>query len=218
MKVSERGTVFLPEVVLITIRSLLDSQPYKHEPGCSDNPNFNKYVEHTTWRCLLLDYLEREKSEPARAFLQKHLRERSTQATEELRRQQEANKGTTELMSPYAGWRGHGTKTDYPGLIRDLAAAIKAAGPSSCGSKRASDSLQILAGAASASASVEQRQTKRTKIARAPAEYIEIDDVIEIPAASATSANKTSKQPAGAAYPAAPKRTKKAPPEIIDLT
>ncbi|EMR66201.1 putative ubiquitin-conjugating enzyme e2z protein [Eutypa lata UCREL1] len=112
--------------VLITIRSLLDNEPYKHEPGCKDNPQFNQFVEYSTWQCLLLDYLRKETSEPAKEFLQKHLRERGSRMMDELRRQQAANSQVKQFTSPYR--RGlSNTKPEYPRLIQDLGALIAVA-------------------------------------------------------------------------------------------
>lgn len=120
----------LTQAVLITIRSLLDNEPYKHEPGHGNDPQFNKFVEYSTWRCLLLDYIQRETSAPAKEFLQKHLRERGSRIMDELRRQQAANSQVNHFTSPYR--RGSSEmKPEYPRLIQDLGAVIATAQASS---------------------------------------------------------------------------------------
>lgn len=73
--------------VLVTIRSLLDEQPYLHEPGQKDHPGFNDYVRYTTWRWLLLDYVDRETDPAACAWLQCYLRRHGPEMLGELRRQ-----------------------------------------------------------------------------------------------------------------------------------
>ncbi|CAJ2499810.1 Uu.00g026630.m01.CDS01 [Anthostomella pinea] len=112
-------------VFLITIRSLLDNEPYKHEPGQRNHAEYNKYVEYTTWRSLLLDYLRNEIAESAKAFLQKHVRERGPRMIQELRRQQTANARAKHFTSPYGVRSGKSTvDSDYAGLIRDLTDAV----------------------------------------------------------------------------------------------
>ncbi|KAI1338337.1 ubiquitin-conjugating enzyme/RWD-like protein [Xylariaceae sp. FL0016] len=106
------------DTVLITIRSLLDNSPYQHEPGCGDNPGFNKYVEYTTWRWLLLDYLKNENVPALRMFLQKHVEARGPQIVAELRRQ--AAKNETSFSSPY----NHNVNAQYQALIRDFEAVV----------------------------------------------------------------------------------------------
>ncbi|KAK7749997.1 hypothetical protein SLS62_008106 [Diatrype stigma] len=105
--------------VLITIRSLLDNEPYKHEPGREDDPQFNRFVEYTTWRWLLLDYLEREAQPAAREFLLKHLRERGSRMMDELRRQQAAHSQIVQFASPYINGPSN-IRPEYPHLIQEL--------------------------------------------------------------------------------------------------
>ena len=209
---------FLIRAVLITIRSLLDNKPYMHEPGCGDHPGFNKYVQYSTWRSLLLDYLERETAEPVRAFLQKQLRDRGAKMLAELRRQEKANSTVTELVNPYVrGWVL--PRPDYPGLIRDLTAAIKAAEPSSGGIKRQLDLLsQTLPCPTPTPDTSNPGRRKRTKTAPSSADFIDIDDLLEIADPPATSAKKAAKKSAPGT--AAPKRSekKKRLSEVIDLT
>lgn len=109
-------------------------------------------------------------------------------------------------------------KPDYPGLIRDLAAAIKAAEPSSCGSKRTLDSPRKIVDLTQMSSGSEQKQPKRTKKERAPIEYIDIDDVLETSVPSVTATKKTTKKTVATTRSATPKRAKKGPSEVIDLT
>lgn len=79
--------------VLITIRSLLDNQPYCHEPNQRDNPAFNDYVRYATWRWLLLDYLDRETNPAARRWLRRYVRRHGSEMLAELRRQARAAEG-----------------------------------------------------------------------------------------------------------------------------
>ncbi|POS70414.1 ubiquitin-conjugating enzyme [Diaporthe helianthi] len=114
--------------VLITIRSLLDDEPYKHEPGQNDNPNFNRLVEYTTWRCLLLDYLAKETDPAAKAWLDKYVHKNGQAMLRELSKLQEAaaiNKLKT-VRSPYASHLPDIVTVDYPAMIKDVQAAISA--------------------------------------------------------------------------------------------
>lgn len=209
---------FLIRAVLITIRSLLDSQPYKHEPGCSDHPEFNKYVQYSTWRCLLLDYLERETVEPAKAFLQKHLRDQGAKMLQEVRRQEKANSTLTQFINPYIYGRPLPTP-DYPGLIRDLTAAIKIAELlSDSAKKRQLDLTLTLPCPTPASDASEPGRRKRTRTATSSAEFIEIEDVLEITEPPEMPAKKAARK--AAPDSAGPKRSekKKGAPEVIDLT
>ena len=106
------------ESVLITIRSLLDNKPYMHEPHQGDNPQFNAFVRHNSWRWLLLDYLDREEDAQAKDFLQQYLRNHGDNMIKELENQKLDNAGTKALTSPYK--RGSSTKPDYEALLRDL--------------------------------------------------------------------------------------------------
>jgi hypothetical protein len=102
--------------VLITIRSLLDNSPYKHEPHQSDNPGFNKYVQYTTWKSLLLDYVNNERDPAAKAFLQRHISKSGTNMIHELQRQAKASNGFKQLRSPY----GDTANVNYERTIQDV--------------------------------------------------------------------------------------------------
>lgn len=123
--------------VLITIRSLLDNQPYCHEPNQRDNPAFNKYVRYTTWRWLLLDYLQHETDPAARIWLRRYLRRNGPEMLTELRRQAQHCEpeaavpvaaraprplaGQDKLLhSPYR--RSEPISPDYARLLEDLEA------------------------------------------------------------------------------------------------
>ena len=75
-----------------------------------------------SWKSLLLDYVDKERDPAAKAFLQKHINQNSTNMISELKRQAEANIGFKQLRSPYGGGNGSGTypKVDYDGLFRDV--------------------------------------------------------------------------------------------------
>lgn len=113
------------ESVLITIRSLLDKQPYLHEPGQQNNEAFNAYVRYNTWRWLLLDYLDREKDSPALAFLQNHLRQSGAAMIAELEAAKAAHRYNIYMASPYALY-SRNLVFDYNKLLSDLKARIKA--------------------------------------------------------------------------------------------
>ncbi|KAI0456305.1 UBC-like protein [Xylaria acuta] len=109
-------------MVLISIRALLDNQPYRHEPNCGNNPGYNKFVQFTTWRALLLDYIQHEDCEPAKAFLKDFVRARSTGIMGDIFHQQLKNKDVVTMSNPYSDWT---FTPDYDRLIDDLKAAIK---------------------------------------------------------------------------------------------
>ncbi|ROW05782.1 hypothetical protein VMCG_05246 [Cytospora schulzeri] len=112
--------------VLIVVRSLLDNEPYKHEPGKGDNPEFNAYVQYTTWKCLLLDYLERETEPAAKSWLQKYIRQNGQDMLRDLARQHAANARRTQFSCPYKNAR---VQADYPKLTRALQALVSAFQP-----------------------------------------------------------------------------------------
>lgn len=110
-------------IVLITIRSLLDNSPYKHEPKQSDNLNFNQYVQYTTWQSLLLDYVKNEGDAVAKAFLEKHISQNGPNIIDELKRQANANTRLKQLVSPYSqygGNRNEAPKVNYEGLLKEV--------------------------------------------------------------------------------------------------
>lgn len=119
----------LTATVLITIRSLLDSRPYMHEPNQPDNPNFTKYVQYATWKCLLLDYVERAENEKARNWLEDQIHMQRDSIRAALRIQQTVNATLSVFQSPYN--RGRGTlqmsRPDYAGLIVKLEGCVASA-------------------------------------------------------------------------------------------
>lgn len=112
--------------MLITIRSLLDDEPYRHEPSQSNNPEFNRFVEYSTWKCLLLDYLARETDPTAKAWLDGYVRRNGQGMLRELSKQQQAANGNKQktLKSPYGPQQT--VHVDYPALVNDLKAAVSA--------------------------------------------------------------------------------------------
>ncbi|CAN8104948.1 unnamed protein product [Discula destructiva] len=74
--------------VLRTVQSLLDNAPYMHEPGQSNHPEFNEFVRFTTWRWLLLDYLENETHPGAKAWLHQYIAKNADKMTADLSRQE----------------------------------------------------------------------------------------------------------------------------------
>ncbi|KAI1751830.1 UBC-like protein [Xylaria castorea] len=111
-------------VVLISIRSLLDNEPYRHEPNCGNNPKYNKFVQFTTWRALLLDHLQHEDNEQSKAFLKDFVRAHSTGIMGDIFHEKDTNKDIVIMSNPYSDWS---FAPDYDRLIEDLKAAIKTA-------------------------------------------------------------------------------------------
>jgi hypothetical protein len=107
------------DTVLITIRSLLDNSPYKHEPNQRDNPNFNQYVQYTGWKSLLLDYAQNERNAAAKTFLERHISHNGTKTINELERQARENRDLTHLTSPYGAGR-NAVSVNYEVLLQDV--------------------------------------------------------------------------------------------------
>lgn len=116
--------------VLRTVQSLLDNQPYKHEPGQKDHPEYSEFVRYTTWRWLLLDYLEKETHPGAKAWLQKYVVKKADKMMDELLRQQAlpgpASSSTTRKTVSCRPYNAKEVVVDYPLLIQQLQNAILA--------------------------------------------------------------------------------------------
>lgn len=115
--------------VLRTVQSLLDNQPYTHEPGQQHHPEYSEFVRYTTWRWLLLDYLEKETHPGAKAWLQKYVAKKGDKMMEELLRQQ-ALPGplparTTRKAVSARPYNHKEVAVDYPLLIQQLQSAIQ---------------------------------------------------------------------------------------------
>ncbi|MCJ1261063.1 hypothetical protein MMC22_000927 [Lobaria immixta] len=156
------------ETVLITIRSLLDNSPYKHEPKQNDNPNFNQYVQYTTWQSLLLDYVKNEGDVVAKAFLEKHISQNGSNIIDELKRQANANARLKQLVSPYSqycGNRNETPKVNYETLLKEVVKLVD-----QC--KTAEDSRQAVLARPSLeqidtntpSKTIDETETKRRKV------------------------------------------------------
>lgn len=102
--------------MLITIRSLLDNSPYKHEPNQRDNPSFNQYVQYASWKSLLLDYFNKERDPTASEFLQKHITKNGANIISAIQGQAKANPGSKHLSSPYS----QTTKVNYESVLHDV--------------------------------------------------------------------------------------------------
>ncbi|RYP26273.1 hypothetical protein DL767_008123 [Monosporascus sp. MG133] len=210
------GRFLLTRTVLITIRSLLDNEPYKHEPKRDNNPAFNNFVQYMTWRCLLLDYIRRETTVPGKAFLQRHLQERAPKVLEELLRQQAANSHVTRLTSPYDS---RPKKPDYPGLLRDMKAAISDALSASGGTKRPLESPQAHGSLDAAPDDLPQHEQKRSK-KQHPGQVIDLEDTTTASSSSSAVPDKPlkGKFSDSGARSAVPRHTDGKPHEVIDLT
>ncbi|KAI8955573.1 UBC-like protein [Xylaria longipes] len=109
-------------LVLITIRSLLDNEPYRHEPGCGNNPEYNKFVRFTTWRSLLLDHLQHEDNEPCKTFVKNYIRAHAAGIMGDIYHEQNTNREVVIMFNPYSEWS---FVPDYDCLIKDLRNMIK---------------------------------------------------------------------------------------------
>ena len=103
--------------MLVSIRSLLDNRPYLHEPNQSDDPAWNEYVRHATWRWLLLDYLDNEQDPTAKEFLQRYLAENGSAITGELERQRINN---TSMEFTSRNYRQDTMKPEYTTFFKEL--------------------------------------------------------------------------------------------------
>ncbi|RYO94745.1 hypothetical protein DL766_000008 [Monosporascus sp. MC13-8B] len=210
------GRFLLTHAVLITIRSLLDNEPYKHEPQRDNNPAFNNFVQYMAWRCLLLDYIRRETTVPGKTFLQRHVRERAPKILDELLRQQAANSHVTQLTSPYDS---RPKKPDYPGLLRDMKAAISDALSASGSTKRPLESSQAPKSLDAASDDLPQHEQKRNK-KQHPGQVIDLEDTTTASSSSSAVPDKPliGKSPNSGASSAVPNHADGKPYEVIDLT
>ncbi|RYP11093.1 hypothetical protein DL764_000251 [Monosporascus ibericus] len=210
------GLFLLTPAVLITIRSLLDNEPYKHEPKRGNNPAFNNFVQYMTWRCLLLDYIRRETTVPGKAFLQRHLQERAPKILDELLRQQAGNSHVTQLTSPYDR---RPKRPDYPGLLRDMKAAISDTLSASGGTKRPLESSQASGSLDAASDDVPQHEQKRSR-KQHPGQVIDLEDTTTASSSSSVVPDKPlkGKFSDSGARSADPKHADGEPHEVIDLT
>ena len=108
------------------MRSLLDNEPYKHEPGQMNNPEFNAFVQYSTWKCLLLDYLDRETDPVAKEWLQRYVRRNGQEILRDLAQQHATNARRTHFSCPYKKVR---VQADYPRLTMALQALVSAVQP-----------------------------------------------------------------------------------------
>ncbi|KAH7029465.1 ubiquitin-conjugating enzyme/RWD-like protein [Microdochium trichocladiopsis] len=117
--------------ILVTIRSLLDDKPYKHEPNQNDNPAFNKFVEYSSWRCMLLDYLARAPNQASREFITRHISNHGEAMRAALAAQAIENRRLKEFSSPYLRGRrpdnDQHLRVEYPKLQSELESAIEKA-------------------------------------------------------------------------------------------
>lgn len=61
------------ETILVTFQSFLDNQPYTYEPGGRDDASYTVYVAHQSWHTLLLSYLQNERIELFREYMNNYL-------------------------------------------------------------------------------------------------------------------------------------------------
>ncbi|KXJ90544.1 ubiquitin-conjugating enzyme/RWD-like protein [Microdochium bolleyi] len=192
--------------VLITVRSLLDDKPYKHEPNQHDNPNFNKYVEYSSWKCMLFDYLSRAPDADSKAFITRHIRDNADAMRAALKAQASKNKLLKQLTTPYSGSSGAKPTVDYPNLITNLEAAIATAEldrPRDSSTKRSFTDTEAGVGPQNDTEAETVRKKSKVTLGNSVVQYdshaVESEAGAGKSIGSATSASKP-------------------PPEIIDLT
>ncbi|KAI0190877.1 ubiquitin-conjugating enzyme/RWD-like protein [Xylaria flabelliformis] len=108
--------------VLISIRALLDNEPYRHEPNCGNHPKYNMFVQYITWRVLLLDHLKFETYGPSKAFIKNWVRAHSIGIMGDIFHQKDVNKDVDIMTDSYSRWD---FRPEYDRMIEDLRAAVK---------------------------------------------------------------------------------------------
>ncbi|TRX94982.1 hypothetical protein FHL15_004067 [Xylaria flabelliformis] len=109
-------------IVLISIRALLDNEPYRHEPDCGNNPRYNMFVQYITWRVLLLDHLKFETYEPSKAFVKNWVRAHSTGIMGDILHEKDVNKDVDRMSDLYSHWE---FRPEYDRMVEDLRDAVK---------------------------------------------------------------------------------------------
>jgi ubiquitin-conjugating enzyme E2 Z len=69
--------------LLMSISSILDNDPYKHEPGNLGDESYTNYVRYSTFE-LMLDYLKHESIESFKNVIKNHIIENNEKLTEML--------------------------------------------------------------------------------------------------------------------------------------
>lgn len=112
------------ETVLISIRSLLDRQPFTHEPNQKDDPNYNRFVEYATWNLHLFDHLQHESEPLFKAFLSHYLQKNGNSILSELRLQAARNSSLEQVVGRYDRTT---LQIDYSTLLTKLTKRIEIA-------------------------------------------------------------------------------------------
>jgi len=120
------------DTVLITIQSLLDAKPLMNEPGQQDSKTYNDYVRYTTWRWLLLDYIDSETDVSSKMFLQSYLKEQGPRIWQQLQNDKKAMGSAKSVTSFYRG-PGQSEAVDWTKLENDVRSAILKVGGSTFG-------------------------------------------------------------------------------------
>lgn len=103
------------DTLLRTIQSLLDNEPMKHEPGRSNSPLYNHYVEREKWNTLLLAYLTNE----SRPVLRNHMVEMTNKHTKDIKAQLAKQKDVVQ-PSGRIGYNNISTPRDGDRIWRDI--------------------------------------------------------------------------------------------------
>lgn len=130
--------------MLLYIRTLLDDNPFKHEPWGRDEPELSHFVQYVTWDALLFRYLANETNSNALIWLKRYVLERGLEMLQELSGQQAANRDREYFVGPHH----EEVPIDYPALIRRLGAVVVGARTSQLLSLTAGNSRQPMEEAA----------------------------------------------------------------------
>ena len=84
------------DTILRTIQSLLDNEPYVHEPEQRDNTEYNIFVEYHTWRTMFLDL---HKNTDERPELQAYMLASTLECASSIKRYMKRN--ASEQASPF---------------------------------------------------------------------------------------------------------------------
>jgi ubiquitin-conjugating enzyme E2 Z len=89
------------DTILRTVQSLLDNQPYVHEPGQKDNAEYNTFVEYHSWKTMFIDLQTNEKRSALRKYMQSSTIENMSEIKRYLLEKERMNAMGYHLVIPY---------------------------------------------------------------------------------------------------------------------
>ena len=90
------------DAILRTIQSILDNQPYIHEPNRADDVTYNKFVEYHTWETMLLHLIQMEERPRLHAFMLDSTLERVSSIKRYLKTKAQEEPSPVQLhVAPY---------------------------------------------------------------------------------------------------------------------